>query len=254
MSHQAPCALTDLDHLAIAIDHHVTATSTCLARTLAATIDTLGEPRVRDPVLARQRLELLVETLAGVAVGAVVGRVVHVVLRSAGASLDRQLEHRLREALRQFEPSRRAARRASFASAPSGAHRVCANPAAPRLLVDQLVGRLHARLASTRHEHRAALISVAAAVPPSFTVAFTSALAQLDDETALASLWSEHLAMGWRYYAFSLTDECDREPELPPELAHGLAHSTWRAWLVRVRREPRPTPPLTDDFRLAITA
>jgi hypothetical protein len=243
-----PLAATSADRTAIAIDRHVTATSATLARVLAATIDSLDEPRAANPELALHHLGYLVETLLGVAVGGVVGRIVSAVLRSLGSDVGYRLELRLREALLCIGPGSET----SLTGAPAPAPSSFAKAATSRRLVDELGTRLRPRLAHASRAHRAVLARIASAVPAARTLAFTSSLALLEDDPMLSRIWSEHLTVAWRYYAFAVTNARDGEPELPPELARGTSRDTWRAWLQRVRGEAEPAAPHRNDYIMTV--
>lgn len=241
-----PPFTTPGDRLALAIDRHVTATSTTLARVLATAVASFDEPGPRDPARALHHLSYLIETLLGVAAGGVIGRVVSAVLRGLGPDAGFAFEIPLRDALRRVGPGNR---RRVITLTPAAAF---LQDAAARPLVDELGARLYPRLAHAGRDHRAILTQLAAAIPAARAEGFASTLAALDDDPMLASLWSEHLQVAWRHYA--VAGVADSEPELPPELAGVPACETWRAWLRRVRGEAPPPEPRNGEYITAIVA
>lgn len=236
------------DHVALAIERHVAATSAILARVLIDTARSLDEPRAPDPARSLLLLATLVEMLLGTAAGCVIGRVVTATLRGLGDDVSYRLEIPLREALRHIGPGQASAPASVLGLTPLA----FTTGTGARPLIDELAARLHLRLGQASADHRTVLIQLATSLPADRARSFASTLASLDDDSMLSWLWADHLTVAWRYYAIAAGNQQDAEPALPPALAGSSISTTWRAWLRRVRGEPSPAAPRAADYIMAI--
>jgi hypothetical protein len=231
--------------VALAIERYVAATSLVLIRVLGDCCRSFAEPRSGPPASSRS-LGYLVETLRGVATGAVLGQVLGILLRSFDGEVGERLSRSLRDAISHLAFPR------AVQSGTSIRPVLLVLDQVPRPLVDELWVQLHGRLAAARAVHRDLLTQMAAAIPAERTCELSSILGRLQRHTLLASVWSRHLELAWRFYSLAARGGTSAEPALPPELVAGTAAETWRAWLRRVRGEKERDAPKREAIAVVV--
>lgn len=216
MSHIAArgATLCPLDLPTGAVDGYVDATFERFERALAALAPQLAEPRVTDPARARRRLDLLVETLTGIAIGAAVGAVAARLRRGGGAEVRAAVEARLAVIARQRPPA---------ALVAVGDDDGALARAFPRLLWPRLCAAVGVTRTCVR-ELEDDVRRVAPAQPGA--VAQVLAVLAADDASALA--FADHLAIGWATFAAVVAGTAP--PVVPDDARHARCAATWRAW------------------------
>jgi hypothetical protein len=207
---------------------HVDLIERTLARSLAAAIAPLGEPKARAPERALRLVEPLVETIAGIAIGTIVNGL-------AGAARRAYGEGAARDVLVALKPLVAAA-----GAAP--AHGRYLRDAAARPLIDDFAARLHATftripLAAIVAAARAAAVRHAIDRAPAFSIALDA----VGRDDRLAHRLGDEIARGWAAYRAVIAGE-------PASTMSPL----WIAWCRALRGEAEPGAAPDHEYILRV--
>ncbi|MEJ7603573.1 MAG: hypothetical protein WKG01_37145 [Kofleriaceae bacterium] len=212
-----------------AIQRYVAVTFARFERTLVKVIPTLGEPVPTDPYRAMQRLQFLVETLAGFAIGSTIGWVGTTLKRGFGSAITQVVSRELAAIAQQ----RITIERAPVLASPPRRFLV---DAAHNPLLNELGTRLQIRLClSITHTRRIVTALVAAAEKEApdqrDAIAMTLELLANDDATELA--FADQLTLGWRQLC--AVNHGERAPEVESTTRWQRSRQTWQDWSRRAR-------------------